>query len=164
LDEQLEEYNIRQIFEQIINISQNIEPFTVEELWEWTKFDNINEYLNNSLVVHEYSGVPIEGRKEKINFQKIKGKYLVFDYIGHLPEMDIKLYDDFGELIKSIISVSGILNPFTTLQVPIINGEAKNILFTLKYKTKTSFENRLGKDTMEEIKNKVVKICKSIKG
>ncbi|MDR1147958.1 MAG: hypothetical protein LBK66_04940, partial [Spirochaetaceae bacterium] len=152
----MEEYNLRKIFEQIINISQNIEPFTVEELWKWTKFINTNEYLNNSLVIHKHSGVPIEGRKEKLNLQNIKGKYLLFDFIGHLPEMEIKQYNNFEELIESIISVNGILNPFTTLQIPIINGEAKNILFVLKYKTEISFENKLEKETMEEIKNEII--------
>jgi hypothetical protein len=156
----LEEYNLRQIFEQIINISQNIESFTIEELWKWTKFDNVNEHLNNSLVIHESSGVPIEGRKEKLNIQTIKGKYLLFDFVGHLPETDIKQYNDFEGLIEKIISASGILNSFTTLQIPIVNGEAKNILFVLKYKDETSFENKMEKGTMEKIKNKIIKICK----
>jgi hypothetical protein len=158
-EKQLKEYNLRKIFEQIIDMSLNIEPFTIEELWKWTKFDNANEYLNNSLVIHEYSGVPIEGRKEKLSSQNIKGEYLLFDFIGHLPEMAIRQYNNFEEMIDSIISDSGILNPFTTLQIPIINGEAKNILFALNYKTETSFKTELRKEIMRKIKNEIIKIC-----
>jgi hypothetical protein len=159
----LEEYNLKKIFEQIINISQNIETFTIEELWKWTKFDNINEHLNDSLVIHEHSGVPIEYRKEKLNSQNIKGKYLLFDFIGHLPEIDIRQYNDFEELIDAIISPKGILNLFTTLQIPIIDGEAKNILSTLKYKTEISFGNEMGQETMKKIKDEIIKICKQTK-
>jgi hypothetical protein len=116
----LEEYNLGKIFGEIINISKDIEDFTISELWKWTKFDGINKYLNNSLVIHEHSGVPIEGRKELYNNQNIKGQYLLFDFIGHLPEFDIKQHNNFDELIKAIISDNGILNQFTVLQILLL--------------------------------------------
>ena len=157
--DKLEEYSLRQIFRQIVNICEKIETFSVEELWKWTKFDGINEYLNNSLVIHEYSGVPIKGRIELLDNQSIKGNYLLFDFVGHLPEYDIRLYSNFDELIETIISDGGILNQFTTIQIPIINGIAKNILFVSKYKNETSFENELEKETIEKLKNEIIKIC-----
>ena len=40
--DKLEEYSLRQIFRQIVNICGKIETFSVEGLWEWTKFDGIN--------------------------------------------------------------------------------------------------------------------------
>jgi hypothetical protein len=155
----LEEYKLRQIFEQIINISKDIAAFTVEELWEWTKFDGINKHLNNSLSIHKYSGVPIEGRKEPLNNQNIKGDYLIFDLIGHLPEFDIKQYNNFEDIIETIVSHNGILNSFTTLEIPIINGKAKDILFALKYQEKC-FKNELKKEALEKIRNEMMKICK----
>ena len=156
----MEEYNLKQIFEQIINISKDIEEFTIAELWKWTKFDGINKHLNISLVIHEHSGVPIEGRREIFDDQNIKGQYLLFDFIGHLPEFDIKQYNNFEELIKTIVSDNGILNQFTSLQIPIINGRAKNMLFVLKYKNKTSFENNIENEMMEKIRNEIINICK----
>jgi hypothetical protein len=51
------------------------------------------------------------------------------------------------------------LNSFTTLEIPIINGEAKDILFALKYQEKFS-KNELGKGVIEKIKSKIVKKCK----
>jgi hypothetical protein len=163
LEEVMKEYNLRKIFEQIVNISKDIAPFTVERLWEWTKFDGINKHLNNSLIIHKYSGVPIGGRKELLNNQNIKGKYLLFEFIGHLPEFDIKQYNKFEEIIETIISSQGILNPFTTLEIPIINGEAKDILFALKYQEKYEeeyFKNELEKETIEKIKTEIVEKCK----
>jgi hypothetical protein len=115
--------------------------------------------LNNSLGIHEYSGVPTTGRKELLNDEKIKGRFLSFDCIGHLPEYDIKHYNGFEELIETIISGSGILNPFVTLQIPIINGIAKDMLFVLKYKNETSFANKLEKETIEKIRDEIIKIC-----
>jgi hypothetical protein len=156
----VEEYNLRQIFEQILSISKDIEEFTMEELWKWAKFYGTNKHLNNLFVMHEQSGVPIEGRKEIFNEQSIKGQYLLFDFIGHLPEFDIKQYNSFEELIETIVSINGILNRFTTLQIPIINGEAKDILFVLKYKNKTSFENNIEEEAIEKIRNEIIKICK----
>jgi hypothetical protein len=155
----MEKYNLREIFEQIINISQNIETFTVKELWKWTKFDGINEYLNKTLNIHKYSDVAIGGREELLDNHAIAGNYLLFDYIGHVPEFAIRQYNNFEDLIENIIGKNGILNPFTSLQVPIINGECKNILFTLKYKNEKSFENKLEKETIEIIKSEIIKIC-----
>jgi hypothetical protein len=43
-----DKYNLKKIFEQITNISQNIEKFTINELWKWTKFDGSNELLDLS--------------------------------------------------------------------------------------------------------------------
>jgi hypothetical protein len=153
------EYNLRKLFEQIKSISKNREEFTVEELWKWTKFDGSNEYLNEKLKIHEYSGVPIIGRNEILNDQIILGDYLLFDYIGHLPQFSIKQYRDFENLLEAIISQDGILNNFTTLQMPIIKGKAKNILFSLEYKNKISFENILDDETIEKIRGKIIKIC-----
>jgi hypothetical protein len=155
----LEEYNLRQIFEQIISVSKDIVTFTVEELWEWVKFDDTNKYLNDSLSIHKYSGVPIEGRKELLNNQNVEGNYLLFELIEHLPEFDIKKYNNLEEIIETIISPKGILNPFTTLEIPIINGEAKDILFALKYQEKY-FKNELEKGVIEKIKSEIVKKCK----
>ena len=155
----MKKYNLRQIFEQIINVSESIETFSVEELWQWTKFGGVNEHLNSSLIIHKPSGVPIEGRMELFDNQNIEGNYLLFDFIEHLPEFDIEQYESFEKLMKAIISPSGILNPFTTLQIPIINGVAKDILFALKYKDEVSFENKLEKETIEKIKNEIIKIC-----
>ena len=115
--------------------------------------------MNNSLVIHEYSGVPIKGRMELLDNQNIKGNYLLFDFAAHLPEYNIKLYNNFDELIETIISDDGILNQFTTIQIPIINGIAKNILFVLKHKNGTSFDNELKKETREKIRNEIIKIC-----
>lgn len=165
----MEEYDLRHIFEQIINIFFSFndalpqkaeETYTVEYLWKWTKFDSVNEHLNNSLGIHKYSGVPVTGRKELLNDEKVKGGFLSFDYIGHLPEYDIKQYNSFEELINAVISGAGILNPFVTLQIPIIHGIAKDILFVLKYKDEASFENKLEKETIEKITDEIIKICK----
>jgi hypothetical protein len=155
----MEKHSLREIFEQIINISQNIETFTVQELWKWTKFDGVNEYLNKTLNIHEYSDVAIDGRKELLENHTIAGNYLLFDYIGHLPEFAIRQYNNFEDLIENIIGGNGILNPFTSLQIPIVNGKCKNILFTLKYKNEQSFENKLRNKTIEIIKSEIIKIC-----
>jgi hypothetical protein len=155
----MKKYDLRQIFEQIINISQNIETFAVEELWEWTKFDGTNEYLNETLNIHEYSGVPIGCRDSLLNNQLIEGDYLLFDYIGHLPEFAIRQFKDFEIMIKKIIGGGGILNSFTTLQIPIINGQCRDISFALKYKNEKTFENKLEKITIERIKHEIIKIC-----
>jgi hypothetical protein len=153
-------YNLKHLFEQVVNVSQNIEVFTVNELWKWTKFCGSNEYLNKTLNIHEESGVPIAGRKEILSEQIIVGDYLLFDYIEHLPQFSLKQCDNFDELIETIISESGILNTFTTLQMPIINGKAKNILFTLEYKNDKLSENKLEKETLEKIKDEIIRICK----
>jgi hypothetical protein len=153
------EYNLKTLFEQIISISKNTEEFTVEELWKWTKFDGSNEFLNKTLKIHEYSCVPIVGRNEILNDQIILGDYLLFNYIGHLPQFSIKQYRDFENLLEAIISQGGILNNFTTLQIPIIKGKAKNILFALEYKNEISFENILDDKTIEKIRRKIIKIC-----
>jgi hypothetical protein len=142
----MEQYNLKQLFEQIIIISRDIETFTVEESWKWTKFDGTNEYLNKTLNIHKASGVAIGDRVEPLNNQFVTGDYLLFDYIGHLPEFAIRQYNNFEELIENIIGENGILNTFTTLQIPIINGKCKDILFTLKYKNETLFENKLEKN------------------
>jgi hypothetical protein len=104
--------------------------------------------------------VIIDGRKKPLNNEIIKGNFLLFDFIGHIPEYSIKQYNNFEELIEIIISKSGILNQFTTLQIPIINGKARNILFALKYKDETSFENKLEYETIEKLRNEIIKICK----
>jgi hypothetical protein len=155
----MEKYNLRQLFEQIIDISQKIETFTVEELWKWTKFDGINIYLNKTLKLHKYSGTAIDGRKESLNNQIITGDYLLFDYIEHLPEFTIRQYNNFEDLIENIIGERGILNQFTTLQIPIIKGKCKDILFTLKYKNETSFGNKLETKIIKKIRSEIIKIC-----
>jgi len=156
----MKKYNLRELFEEIINISQDVETFTVEELWEWTKFDGINEHLNKTLNIHEYSGVPINGREELLNnTQTIVGNYLLFDDIGHLPELAIREYNSFEDLLGKIIGKSGIMNSFTTLQVPILKGKCKDILFALKYKNETSFENKLENKIIEKINSEIIKIC-----
>ena len=155
----MKEYNLKHVFEQIVKISRRTESFSIEHLWKWTKFNGINEHLNKLLVLHEYSGVPIKGRNEFLDNQNVKGNFLLFDFIGHLPEYNIKQYDNFKELVEVIISNSGILNGFTNLQIPIINGIAKDILFALEYKDKTSFKTKLDNETMEKIKQKIVTIC-----
>ena len=153
------EYYLRELFEEIVNISRDIETFTVEELWKWTKFDSINKCLNNSLGIHKYSGVPVEGRKELLKDQRIKGDYLLFDFIGHLPEFDLKQYNNFECLIENIIGENGILNSFTTIQIPIINGKCKNILSVLKYKDETSFRSEYENKIIEKINNEIREIC-----
>jgi hypothetical protein len=155
----LKEYYLRQLFEQVIKVSKEIETFTVKELWEWTKFDNINSHLNNSLVLHEFSGAPVKNRKEALADQSIKGDFLLFEFVEHLPEYSIRQCADFEELIDTVFSHGGILNPFTTLQIPIIKGVAKDILFILKYTDKTTFGQEFEKETIENIKNETIKIC-----
>jgi hypothetical protein len=83
-------YTIRAVFEQIVEIAQNIEDFSfsIDELWEWTLFDGSNEYLNNALETHENSGVVTNGRKDALSDgQTIEGRYLLFDLEGmvHQP-------------------------------------------------------------------------------
>jgi hypothetical protein len=142
----MEEYNLKQLLEQIVNLSENVETFTVKELWEWTLFDGENIYLNDSLKIHKYSGAVIEGRKSELsNNQIIKGNYLLFDYVGHIPGFSIKQYESLDNMIDAIISPAGILNSFTTLQIPIINGNGKDISFILNYKDK-AFGNKLAKE------------------
>ena len=156
----MEEYNLKQIFEQIIIISEKIEKFSIDELWEWTKFDGVNEHLNESLILHKYSNSPIKGRTELLpNNQNIKGNYLSFEFVPHSPEYEIRQYNNFDELMEYINSRAGILNNFVKLQIPIINGVAKDILFALEYKDETTFEDKLDKETKEKIKRKIISIC-----
>jgi hypothetical protein len=155
----MKKYDLRRLFEQIINISHSIEIFTVEDLWKWTKFDGTNEYLNKTLNMHKNSGVVIGGREERLNNQIIAGNYLLFDYIEHLPEFTIRQYNNFEDLVEEIIGKGGILNPFTSLQIPIINGQCKDVLFALKYKNEISFENKLENRIIENIKYAIIKKC-----
>ncbi|MCL1994163.1 MAG: hypothetical protein FWG66_14560 [Spirochaetes bacterium] len=158
----LEEHNLRQVFEQIAKLCEKTDPYIdVGYLWEWTKFDGTNEHHNTSLVIHEPSGVPVEGRPGLLGEQTVKGNYLLFDYIGHLPECRVAQCGDLGELIEQIMSEGGILNPFTTTQVPVINGIAKDITFVLEYKDKISFDTVLDKETTDKIRGEIVKICES---
>ena len=154
-------YNLEQIFREIIKISEKIEPFTIEKLWEWTKFGGINEHLNHSLTIHEYSGVPTEGRKTPLHGQRIAGEFLLFDYIAHSPQFSILHYNDFDELVNVIISDGGILNPFTTLQVPIIGGVAADILFSLQYKS-DSFAEELDENAAKIIKTELQKLRRKL--
>jgi hypothetical protein len=138
----MEKYNLKSIFQQIVEVTNNIEKFTIEELWKWTVFDNENEDLNNLLQIHIPSGVATCERKNLLPESKtIMGDYLLFEYIAHQPSFSIRQFNDVGKLAQTILSDSGILNPFTTIQLPIVKGQLKNILAILKHK-KTDFTDQ----------------------
>ncbi|WP_378174013.1 hypothetical protein [Aquimarina sp. SS2-1] len=124
------EYNLAAIFKKIVEASKHTEDggFTVNELWKWVVFDSENLYLNNSLTIHNPSGIAVKGRETKIDTTIcIYGKYFLFDFIDHAPSYRIISLKTLQELVSLVLSNSGIFNGFTSIQIPIINGEVSNL-------------------------------------
>jgi hypothetical protein len=151
----MNKYNLKLLLRKIIETASPVEKFTEEELWRNIIFDGANEYLNDSLTFHEPSRFVENGRVQLLrDSQTIEGDYLLFDFIGHVPAWYIKRMNTIESLIAAIISRSGILNGFTTLQVPVVKGEPKNILAVLKYKSE-SFNNERDWDLFEAVKENI---------
>ena len=123
--------------------------FTPKELWEWLLFDKENSYLNNTLKIHQPSGIPIEGRNTLISDKlTIQGQFLLLTFIGHSPSYSLHKLNTQQELAIKMLSRNGILNMFTTIQIPIIKGQIPNLDPLKKIKEKyhippTSVERKL---------------------
>jgi hypothetical protein len=95
-------------------------------------FKNKNEIYNTSFQFHESSGVYLTPRKILLNgTEVIEGQYLLFEYIAHIPQMILYAFETEEEIIENILSDRGILNDYTTIQVPIIRTKAR--LFSIDY-------------------------------
>ncbi len=130
-------YNLLSIFDKIskANLGEICTPFSSEELLEWTLFDRGNEYLNESLVMHKWSGVPIDGRSVGLDkCLEIEGDYLLLDYIGHQPSIHLRRFESTIDLANQMISSGGIFNVFTTIQIPIIMGQIPDMKALVKFK------------------------------
>ncbi|MFD2562860.1 hypothetical protein [Aquimarina rubra] len=124
-------YNLISILQQLSTIHfKEIEgSFTTQELWEWLLFDQENNILNESLLIHQPSGVPIKGRN--IDLDKtltITGDYYCFTYIDHQPAYHLQKLKSPDEVANLILSKSGVTNSFTTIMIPIVKGKVRPIV------------------------------------
>jgi hypothetical protein len=104
----------------------------IEDLYADLVFKNKNEIYNTSFQFHESSGVYLTPRKILLNgTEEIEGQYLLFEYIAHIPQMILYDFETEEEIIENILSDRGILNDYTTIQVPIIRTKAR--LFSVDY-------------------------------
>ncbi len=132
-------HNLISIFERISEATADEEDcsFSVKELWKWVVFDSENIELNDSLTIHEPSGIAIKGRETALDKTIcIQGEYFLFDFIGHAPSYRLITAESPQDIVNLVLSDSGIFNVFTTLQIPIIKGEACNLneIIALIYK------------------------------
>ncbi|WP_299435650.1 hypothetical protein [uncultured Aquimarina sp.] len=119
-------HNLISIFERIAEATADEEDcsFSVKELWKWVVFDSENIELNDSLTIHEPSGIAIKGRESALDKTIcIQGEYFLFDFIGHAPSYRLITAESPQDIVNLVLSDSGIFNSFTTLQMPIIKGE-----------------------------------------
>lgn len=110
------------------------ETYTNEKLSE-----TIDEIVTYVYIIGEDNlqlGNPRNEEREVTNTgeEVVVGSYLLFDYIEHTEDMYIEQYQSLSALEKAITSSSGVINPFTTYQVAIVNGEVATyeIYFTNK--------------------------------
>ncbi|MCP3926945.1 MAG: hypothetical protein GY714_30675 [Desulfobacterales bacterium] len=129
-------YNLLSIFKDIAQIDLGeLSPFGVDELWEWTLFNRKSSYLNETLNIHEWSGVPVEGRSTPLDQNmEIEGDYLLLDYIGHQPSINLRHLDTLMELAIEMLAPGGIFNVFTTIQIPVIKGRIPDMRALIMYK------------------------------
>lgn len=123
-------YNLVSILQQLaaIHFTEIEGSFTSQELWEWMLFDQENSFLNQTLEIHQPSGVPIKGRTIELdNTVIITGEYYCFTYIDHQPAYHLQKMKSSDELANVILAKSGINNSFTTVMIPIIKGKPKPI-------------------------------------
>lgn len=76
-----------------------------------------NELSNELIFIHK--------NKRISNNELLASKYLIFDYIGHLPEVRLTSFENLPDLEAHIIGDSGIFNGFSTIVIAIIDGLVK---------------------------------------
>lgn len=98
----------------------------IEDFYADLVFKNKNEIYNTSFQFHEPSGVYLTPRKKLLNgTENIEGRYFLFEYTEHIPQMVLYSFETEEEIIENMLSESGILNDYTTIQVPIIGTKAR---------------------------------------
>ncbi|WP_299247425.1 hypothetical protein [uncultured Aquimarina sp.] len=139
-------YNLATIFEKIAKASMHDEDcsFTMNELWKWVVFDSENRELNDSLTIHEPSGIAIKGRETALDkTSSIEGEYFLFDFIGHAPSYRLITAENPQDIVNVVLSKSGIFNSFTTMQIPIVKGEVCNLNEIIELIYKNELEEEL---------------------
>ncbi|SHG92004.1 hypothetical protein [Pedobacter caeni] len=61
---------------------------------------------------------------DKVEGDLLKGEHFLFEYIGHLPEISLYIFETPEEITALMLGDRGIFNAFCTLQIPLINGKA----------------------------------------
>ncbi len=128
-------YQLSKILDQIVEISSRQgDHLSTIDLWSWTMFDKENQHLNKTMNIHP-SNVPVTPRTELLDNQtEVRGDYLLFDTCPHIPLYQMRQFEDLNTLKAEILSSGGILNSFTGIQIPVIQGIAIDIPHVLKYK------------------------------
>lgn len=107
--------------------TNGLADYSLDDLYQELIFKGGNEQLNESFSMCHYPSkshivprtIPLTGN------ENIEGKYLLFSDIGHLPEILLITFDSLTDLEQVIIGGGGILNPFTSIQIAILNGSVK---------------------------------------
>ncbi|WP_108870059.1 hypothetical protein [Aquimarina aquimarini] len=136
-------YNLIAVLQQLsTTFFKEIEGnFTIQELWEWMLFDQENSLLNDTLQIHQASGVPTKGRNIELDKNtSIAGDYYCFTYIDHQPSYHLQKVKSPDDLANLLLSKSGITNMFTTVITPIVKGK---ILQITKKENLTQMESEL---------------------
>ena len=91
------------------------------------KEDNLNDLYINTKDCYRYEDNILLSGNEEIN-----AKYLLYSYTGHNGTSILYECDSLEEIENDILSGAGILNYFSTYEIPIIEGKYKNYkVFTL---------------------------------
>lgn len=95
-----------------------------DALFEQLCFCPVNDHLNDYSTYHAPSHSFTSPRNHILTGQElITGDFLLLDYCGHLPEFRLSALASLAQLEQQILSSSGIFNPFTTMQIPLIAGQ-----------------------------------------
>ncbi|MFT0211337.1 hypothetical protein VQ643_01820 [Pseudomonas sp. F1_0610] len=87
-------------------------------------FCMVNDALNDYSTYHEPSCTFITPRNQLLTGnESVLGDFLLLDYCGHIPEIQLRSFASLTELETSILGSGGIFNSFTTMQIPIIYGK-----------------------------------------
>lgn len=107
--------------------TSGLADYSLNDLYQELIFKGGNEQLNESFPMCHYPSkshivprtIPLTGDED------IEGKYSLFSYIGHLPEIVLITFNSLTDLEQAIIGNGGILNGFTTIQIAFVNGSVK---------------------------------------
>lgn len=78
----------------------------------------------------------------------LSSKYLLFEYIAHVPEGRIVAYKSMKEMENIICGEAGITNSFITYMIPIINGKVE--YYNLRYLKDNQWAMFIKKDHLDD--------------
>lgn len=110
----------------------NLEKIKEFEQWQINQMLTEVDFIGHA---NKHLVNPLNRSKESNGFKErefpltgeevVRGDYLLYDLVGHHGVALILQFDSLKELIRFVLNGGGYTNPFTTYQIPIINGQIR---------------------------------------